>query len=597
MICYVHPGMDEEWSAENVDEKNEKKIKRKSKKDKKKKESSREQEAPNSEKEGIDDMETDHIKRQDKKKHKGKKDDEIDNKKGSREGELADVDGENNSSQPTLDSAERKRKKREKKMNKNEKFENTETEEVDATEMVEKKKKKKNEKKSTGDDAIGPQDTYSEAKYDEGDVQSIKEDAHATERKKKKKPKRQETDKDVSADEQDSVGNGSNIQNGEIENANKKKKRKTKSVENGPDERQDNEVQHANKGKKRKTMLVGDGPSDATPNKSNKKVRFSGEDEVFTLPNDSDAEDGNGEDNLAGSSNAEKGNGEDNLLRGKRFTSAENEIVKQAVLNYIEKHELGDEGLDMILNSRKHTNMKGCWKEIASAIPYRPYRSVYARARILFMRSESRKWTQEEKDAVLAYHEVHGNNWKLLAGVLGKHRWHVKDTYRRIKLTNLKKGKWSQEECQKLFDLVNTDLQLKLSEEKKSKHGMLRDNICWSAISDELSTRNVATCCMKWYRQLTSPMVADGVWADSDDYRLLSALYSLDATCMEDVDWDDLVENRSGDVCRKRWNQMVLHIGHYGRKSFAERVEVLAQRYCPNLLEAREIWDSKPRVP
>ncbi|KAL8520616.1 hypothetical protein ACS0TY_011235 [Phlomoides rotata] len=459
---------------------------------------------------------------------------------------------------------------------------------VDATEMVEKKKRKKDKKKSTGDGAIGPQDTYSEAKHDEGDVQSTKDDGHATERKKKKKPKKKENHKDdSSAAQQDSVGNGSNdldkIQNSEIENANKKKKRKTKNVENGSDEKQDNEVEHANNGKKRKKRLVEDDPSDATPNKSNKKVRFSGDVEVFTLLDSSNTEEGNGE--------------EDDLVRGKRFTSAEDEIVKQAVLNYIEEHELGDEGLDMVLNCSKHPNVKGCWKEIGSAIPYRPYIAIYNRARILFMRSENRKWTQEEYDAIMKYHEVYGNKWKPLADELGKHTWHVKDTFRRIKLPNLKKGNWSQGEYQKLFDLVNTDLQLKVSEEKKSKHGMLRDNISWSAISDELSTRNQANCCTKWYKQLTSPMVAEGVWADSDDYRLLSALYSLDATCMEDVDWDDLVDNRSGDICRKRWNQMALHIGHHGRRSFAEQVEILAHRYCPNLLEAREIWESKPRVP
>ncbi|KAL3655379.1 hypothetical protein CASFOL_001165 [Castilleja foliolosa] len=39
-------------------------------------------------------------------------------------------------------------------------------------------------------------------------------------------------------------------------------------------------------------------------------------------------------------------------------------------------------------------------------------------------------------------------------------------------------------------------------------------------------------------------MVAQGEWADVDDYRLIGELYSLDATCMEDVDWDGLVEDR-----------------------------------------------------
>ncbi|XP_041998286.1 cyclin-D-binding Myb-like transcription factor 1 [Salvia splendens] len=360
------------------------------------------------------------------------------------------------------------------------------------------------------------------------------------------------------------------------------KKRKSNVLENGSSDERDNEAEYAKKGKRRKTCLVVKGSDDTSPNKSNKKVRFSDRVEVFTLPPRSHTEDGNVE--------------KENLVMGKRFTREEDEVVKGAVMKYIEEHELGDEGLQMILNSGKHPEVKGCWKEIASSIPYRPGSAIYYRARILFMRSKSRKWTREEYDMILKYQEEHGNKWRALADELGKHAWHVKDTWRRIKVRR-KKGNWSQEEYQRLFDLVNTDLQLKLSEEKKSKHGMLRDNICWSAISDELSTRPQSTCCLKWYNQLTSPMVAQGVWADSDDYRLLSALYQLDANCVEDVDWDDLIDTRAGDVCRKRWNQMVLHIGPNGNKSFAEQVEVLAQRYCPHLLEARETWDSKPRVP
>ncbi|KAL4599052.1 hypothetical protein ACB092_11G099000 [Castanea dentata] len=98
---------------------------------------------------------------------------------------------------------------------------------------------------------------------------------------------------------------------------------------------------------------------------------------------------------------------------------------------------------------------------------------------------------------------------------------------------------------------------------------MLRDNIAWEVIGDELSTRSNVLCCQKWYNQLI--------------------IY-------EDVDWDNLVEHRSGDVCRKRWDQLVKHIGEHANMSFAEQVEVLSKRYCTDLLEAREAYDSKPAV-
>ncbi|KAG7944467.1 hypothetical protein I3843_15G104200 [Carya illinoinensis] len=84
---------------------------------------------------------------------------------------------------------------------------------------------------------------------------------------------------------------------------------------------------------------------------------------------------------------------------------------------------------------------------------------------------------------------------------------------------------------------------------------MLRDNIAWEAISNNVSTRSNVLCCQKWYTQLTSPMVADSV----------------------------------GIRCSK-------HIGEHANKSFPEQFEVLSKQYCTDVLEARETYDSKPAV-
>ncbi|QCD99721.1 transcription termination factor 1 [Vigna unguiculata] len=287
----------------------------------------------------------------------------------------------------------------------------------------------------------------------------------------------------------------------------------------------------------------------------------------------------------------------DGLVRGKRFTQEEDEQIKLAVYNFIESRGLGDEGLDMVLHCRDHREVRCCWKEIAAALPHRPMYSVYTRAHILFERSEKREWTPEEYEFLRKVKEQHGSNWKQVADALGKNRMHVKDAWRRVKLRNTNKGRWTQEEYQKLFDLVNLDLRVRASQGyRKSKHGMLRDNIGWEAIGEKLVTRNSVSCCHKWYDKLRSPMVATGAWSDTDDYRLVDALYNLDACCMEEVNWDDLLEHRTGEACRKRWNQIVRYIGEHGGKSFAEQVEILAKRYCPNLLEEREAFDAKPLV-
>ncbi|PQQ11667.1 RNA polymerase I termination factor-like [Prunus yedoensis var. nudiflora] len=332
-----------------------------------------------------------------------------------------------------------------------------------------------------------------------------------------------------------------------------------------------------------KSVRGPDLSENSTPKKATKRVSFADDVEVFS-PSD-------------GPKDEEKG-----LVQGKRFSKEEDKLVKEAVLAYIEEHGLGEEGINKVLNCGSNPEIRNCWKDIGGFLPWRPYKSIYYRAHILFERAEERNWTPEEYEIVRrAAMEAKAKgepkpNWRKVGNELGKHRIHVKDAWRRIKLPNMKKGQWSQEEYQTLFDLVNKDLQMRVLEEKKSKHGMLRDNIKWESISETLGSRTNPVCCQKWYYQLTSPLVTEGLWSDTDDYRLLYALDSLDACCMEDVNWDDLLEHRSGDVCRKRWNQMVKHIGRHGTKSFAEQVEILSKRYCADALEAREVFDSKPVV-
>ncbi|XP_059461164.1 uncharacterized protein LOC132190248 [Corylus avellana] len=357
-----------------------------------------------------------------------------------------------------------------------------------------------------------------------------------------------------------------------------KKKRKAKSDKQVSEQNDDKRVARTKKG-------VENIYENSTPGGTSKKVRFSDHlEEVFTLSD--------------GPSVA-KNDDNDGLVRGKRFSQEEDEMVKKAVFDYIAVHGLGDEGLNMVLHCKSHSEIKNCWKEIGTALPWRPSESVYHRAHVLFERGENRKWTPEEYELIRSYHEKHGSKWKKLADKLGKHRFHVKDTWRRIRLPNMKKGRWEQEEYQTLFDLVNMDLRMKALEEKKKKNwkqGMLRDDLSWEAISNKLGTRSSVLCCQKWYNQLTSPMVREGVWANTDDYHLIDALYNLDACCIQDVDWDNLLEDRSGDVCRERWDQMVKHIGEHGSKSFPEQVEILSQRYCTDVLEARENCDRKPEV-
>ncbi|XP_044957681.1 RNA polymerase I termination factor isoform X3 [Hordeum vulgare subsp. vulgare] len=311
----------------------------------------------------------------------------------------------------------------------------------------------------------------------------------------------------------------------------------------------------------------------AVSKKKGKRVSFADSAEVFSIEGGDNEEDGISD--------------ESRCVHG-RFTPEEDATLMEAMKGYTEMKELGEKGLEMIGSCRKYPELKGCWDDIAESLPHRPREAIYHRARILLFRGAERKWTDDEKEQIRRFVENNGTDWKTLARELGKSEIHVKDTWRRIKPKNLKKGHWTQDEHQNLFDLVNLDLRLKAHQTKNPDHRMLRDNISWEAISDKLTTRNHKNCCLKWYDTLASPMVKEGIWADVDDYLLVEALQKVDAVCIEDVDWDSLLDHRSAEVCRQRWNQMVRGLGGHREKPFIEQVEVLSRRYCPEMIEYRK---------
>ncbi|CAN6831433.1 unnamed protein product, partial [Brassica oleracea] len=381
------------------------------------------------------------------------------------------------------------------------------------------------------------------------------ENSEAGLNKSTKVPKKKRKKKQIEASEAE----GNDLNSPEIAKKKSKKKKKKKNQSEDPEAEQNNVKKQ--KGSKSDEILTTPSP------KSAKKVNFSDQVEVF--PAESEESDEVEEE--------EEEEEKVDLVRGKRFTEEEDELIKKSVLEYVDNHALGDEGINMVMNCKAHKQVRGCWKEIATALPWRPYTGVYYRAHTLFEEGSKGVWTKEDLELVVQHQKKRGNDWRTLADAMGKHRNHVKDAWRRIRLASKKRGHWSMEEYQSLFDLVNKDLRIKVFKEKHSKHGMLRDNIPWMAISDELGTRDHAVCCLKWYDQLTSPMVAKGIWANVDDYRLLDELTNLDAACVDDVDWDNILDNRDGDVCRSRWNQMVNHIGIPGSKTFAEQVEILSQ--------------------
>ncbi|XP_078155770.1 uncharacterized protein LOC144551607 isoform X1 [Carex rostrata] len=329
-----------------------------------------------------------------------------------------------------------------------------------------------------------------------------------------------------------------------------------------------------NKKKRKKTTTGNNKEKKNSENrKERKKVQFSDKVEVFSEPSKRFRDESEG------------------FVWGKRYTKEEDATLLKAIDDYIKVKQLGEKGREIVFESRKHKLEKNLWSEIATCLPQRHKLSIYLRARKLLQRNAT-EWTPEDYENLRQFQAAHGNDWRKFADLYSKNCGSVKDAWRMIKLSNQKKGTWSQQEIQNLFDLVNLDLRLKAFSKEPETHHVLRDNISWEAISAKLGTRNFFTCRHKWYRELTSSLVHDGLWADTDDYRLITALQDLDASCIEEVDWDILLPHRDGEICHKRWRQMVRYMGEHKEKPFIEQLDILSNRYCPEMLEYRAEKDN-----
>ena len=112
---------------------------------------------------------------------------------------------------------------------------------------------------------------------------------------------------------------------------------------------------------------------------------------------------------------------------GNRFSKVEDEVVKEAVLECIEAHCLGEEGLKMALNCMLYPEVRNCWKKIGTCLAIGLKVPSNIMLKFCFEGMEKRKWTEEEIKPVHEFQEKHGNQWKHLADELGKHGIHVKD--------------------------------------------------------------------------------------------------------------------------------------------------------------------------
>eukprot|EP00245_Coleochaete_scutata_P013176 TRINITY_DN5284_c0_g1_i5.p1 TRINITY_DN5284_c0_g1~~TRINITY_DN5284_c0_g1_i5.p1 ORF type:complete len:580 (-),score=133.03 TRINITY_DN5284_c0_g1_i5:41-1594(-) len=283
-----------------------------------------------------------------------------------------------------------------------------------------------------------------------------------------------------------------------------------------------------------------------------------------------------------------------------RFTAAEDNVLREAVKLYREQHGLGEDRLnDLLYKVTKNADLKGCWLEIAKCLPQRTVRLIRARAlRLLDKTSNLGPFTESEDKKLRRLVGKYGRKWKKLQKKMGRYAGDLADRWQVIEGKDRHNaGKWSQDELERLSALVHKDLFLQarmqtMGYKTHPKWADGGDGISWTHIAKQLGTRNYLQCLQTWHLVLAPAMFGDEKWTVGDDHHLLRGLMQSEADGEDEVDWDKLIPERDGIVCRTRWRRILKHLPQ-GFWSFEEKLVIATRRFAPQLMEEEDSMAQK----
>ena len=176
------------------------------------------------------------------------------------------------------------------------------------------------------------------------------------------------------------------------------------------------------------------------------------------------------------------------IKKGK-FSKKENEILMNAIDEYCKTHGIQKQSLAE--QDLRSANIRGCWTELAACLPNRNSHSIYGHAiRMIHAGNHKGKWSNEEVEKLTQLVGLHGNKWKFIGEQLGRYWLSVRDKWRGIKNKNYKKGHWSPEEEEKLIELVRAHHSHEHNQ-KPYERLAPKDRIYWEKIASLFPTRNV----------------------------------------------------------------------------------------------------------
>ncbi|NWX70924.1 TTF1 factor, partial [Alca torda] len=246
-------------------------------------------------------------------------------------------------------------------------------------------------------------------------------------------------------------------------------------------------------------------------------------------------------------------------------------------------------------------------EKLSEGIP-RPWRLIYYRARKMFDSNNYKgRYSTEEKEKLIKYQALHGNNWKKISQLMSRSNLSVAMKYSEIK-SAANYGPWSKEEIQKLMHAVEEEIRKRIEKEdgnclsslEKSHREIsidretLHDKLPWTEIAAKVGTRFWRQCKQKWTTILTNKMTKGqrlyrGIEGLQAKINLIKRLYEMKVEDKNEVDWEE-VSHAVGDLPKpyvqaKFYKLKVSCVPLWQKKTFSEIIDYLFEEKLPELEE------------
>ncbi|XP_039620225.1 transcription termination factor 1-like isoform X2 [Polypterus senegalus] len=303
-------------------------------------------------------------------------------------------------------------------------------------------------------------------------------------------------------------------------------------------------------------------------------------------------------------------------IRSGKFSKEENERLQANVNEFMKITGISDaEKLFYPLRyPEEFTDIRKLKKEhnfivsIGEGIP-RSSQVIYDRGRKMFdSLSYKGKFTKQETDDLVRYHNLHGNNWSKIAPLIGRSEHSLNRKWSRIK--KHRSGQWNYSERQCLIKAVKSQLTNKLNEssvEDKGQEQMaslkqnklnsinredLYRNISWENVASKVKTRTSLQCRNKWLSLLRFKMTKErdvcyGIRGVQARINIIQILYEKNLKDHSEINWEELAD-AIGDVppsyVQNKFSRLkTTKVPDYSKKTFPEVINHLYAHTLPYL--------------